>query len=181
MGSWAHEWGGTSVPRASLLTLGKSANIYVSASLFVNEDTMVHISKANGRTYEVPLVKFQSRYQCRATITNTSCSYQWKWKLLSHVRLCDPLDYTVHGMLQARILEWVAVPFSRGSSWPRDRIHHCQDQMLPPLSCEGMLEAIAPCWCLLSCNCSCFASSRPGFLNLCTGFILYLLILCGGR
>ena len=123
MGSWAHEWGGTSVPRASLLTLGKSANIYVSASLFVNEDTMVHISKANGRTYEVPLVKFQSRYQCRATITNTSCSYQWKWKLLSHVRLCDPLDYTVHGMLQARILEWVAVPFSRGSSQPRDRSH----------------------------------------------------------
>ena len=27
--------------------------------------------------------------------------------------LCDPMDYTVHGILQARILEWVAVPFSR--------------------------------------------------------------------
>ena len=26
--------------------------------------------------------------------------------------LCDPMDYTVHGILQARILEWVAVPFS---------------------------------------------------------------------
>ena len=26
--------------------------------------------------------------------------------------LCDPVDYTVHGMLQARILEWVAFPFS---------------------------------------------------------------------
>ena len=35
--------------------------------------------------------------------------------------LCDPLDYTVHGILQARILEWVAFPFSRGSSQPRDR------------------------------------------------------------
>ena len=35
--------------------------------------------------------------------------------------LCDPLDYTIHGILQARILEWVAFPFSRGSSWPRDR------------------------------------------------------------
>ena len=33
--------------------------------------------------------------------------------------LCDPLDYTVHGILQARILEWVAFPFSRGSSQPR--------------------------------------------------------------
>ena len=27
--------------------------------------------------------------------------------------LCDPMDYTVHGILQARILEYVAVPFSR--------------------------------------------------------------------
>ena len=35
--------------------------------------------------------------------------------------LCDPMDYTVHGTLQARTLEWVAVPFSRVSSQPRDR------------------------------------------------------------
>ena len=35
--------------------------------------------------------------------------------------LCNPMDYTVHGILQARILEWVAFPFSRGSSQPRDR------------------------------------------------------------
>ena len=35
--------------------------------------------------------------------------------------LCDPLDYTVLGVLQARILEWIAFPFSRGSSQPRDR------------------------------------------------------------
>ena len=34
--------------------------------------------------------------------------------------LCDPLVYTVHGILQARILEWAAFPFSRGSSQPRD-------------------------------------------------------------
>ena len=30
--------------------------------------------------------------------------------------LCDPMDYTVHGILQARILEWVAFAFSRGLS-----------------------------------------------------------------
>ena len=34
--------------------------------------------------------------------------------------LWDPVDYKVHGLLQARILEWVAFPFSRGSSQPRD-------------------------------------------------------------
>ena len=33
--------------------------------------------------------------------------------------LCDPRDYTVHGILQARILQWVAFPFSRGLSQPR--------------------------------------------------------------
>ena len=40
-----------------------------------------------------------------------------QWRLI----LRDPMDYTVHGILQARILEWVAFPFSRGSSQPRDR------------------------------------------------------------
>ena len=40
--------------------------------------------------------------------------------------LCDPMDCSppgssVHGLLQARILEWVAIPFSRGSSWLKDR------------------------------------------------------------
>ena len=37
------------------------------------------------------------------------------------VWLCDHKDYTVHGILQARILEWVVFPFSRGSSQPRDQ------------------------------------------------------------
>ena len=36
--------------------------------------------------------------------------------------LCDPMDHTVHGILQDRTLEWVADPFSRVSSQPRDRI-----------------------------------------------------------
>ena len=44
----------------------------------------------------------------------------------SVLSLCDPKDCSpsgssVHGILQARILEWVAIPFSRGSSWLRDQ------------------------------------------------------------
>ena len=40
--------------------------------------------------------------------------------------LCDPVDcnllgFSVHGILQARILEWIAISFARGSSRPRDR------------------------------------------------------------
>ena len=34
---------------------------------------------------------------------------------------CSPPDSSVHGIFQARILEWVAISFSRGSSWTRDR------------------------------------------------------------
>ena len=58
--------------------------------------------------------------------------WSWGWNmcakpLQSCPTLCDPMDYilldfSVHGILQARILEWVAMPFSRGSSWYRDQI-----------------------------------------------------------
>ena len=44
-----------------------------------------------------------------------------KWKVAqSCPTLCDSMDYIVHGILLARILECVAVPFSRGSSQPKD-------------------------------------------------------------
>ena len=39
----------------------------------------------------------------------------------SYPALCNPMGYTVHGILQARILEWVVFPFSRGYSQPRDQ------------------------------------------------------------
>ena len=44
----------------------------------------------------------------------------------SCLTLCNPMDYnspgsSVHGILQAKILEWVAISFSRGSSQPRDQ------------------------------------------------------------
>ena len=43
--------------------------------------------------------------------------HEGKGKLLSRVLLCN---FIVHGILQARILEWVVIPFSRGSSQPRE-------------------------------------------------------------
>ena len=69
----------------------------------------------------------QPSYQYKITNSDDSwddtIKYEWvsKWvKLL----ICDPMDcsppgFWVHGILQARILEWVAVSFSRGSSQPR--------------------------------------------------------------
>ena len=52
--------------------------------------------------------------------------------------LCNPMAYTVHGILQARIPEWVAVPFSRGSSQPMDwtQVRHCR-RILYQLSHQG--------------------------------------------
>ena len=47
--------------------------------------------------------------------------------------LCNPMDYTVHGILLARILEWVAVPFSRGSSQPRSPILQVDSLPAEPL------------------------------------------------
>ena len=56
--------------------------------------------------------------------------------LQSGPTLCNPMDCSppgscLHGILLARILEWVATPFSRGSSQPRDR------SRLPDISCIG--------------------------------------------
>ena len=58
--------------------------------------------------------------------------------------LCDPVDYSppdfsVHGILQARILEWVAMPSSRGSSRPRvqTRVSSSLPSFCPnPLCCS---------------------------------------------
>ena len=57
-----------------------------------------------------------------------------------YLTFCDPVDYSptgssLHGILQARILEWVAMSFSRGSSRPADRTH---------ISCIG--SRILHCW-----------------------------------
>ena len=53
-------------------------------------------------------------------------SEKWKWVAQSCPTLCDTMDCSLpgsslHGIFQTRVLEWVAISFSRGSSWPRDR------------------------------------------------------------
>ena len=59
------------------------------------------------------------------TITYTLCIYSYIHTYLqSCLTLCNSLDYSppgssVHGILQEKILEWVVIPFSSGSSWPQ--------------------------------------------------------------
>ena len=65
------------------------------------------------------------------------CSFVWLF--------CDPMERklsgsSVHGILQARTLECVAMPSSRGSSWPRDQTHisyvSCTGKRLPYHHCH---------------------------------------------
>ena len=62
--------------------------------------------------------QFWTTFSCSNYLTVPK-TQKWKCYLLSHVRLCV-IPWSVHGILQARILEWVAIPFFRGSSRPRD-------------------------------------------------------------
>ena len=68
-----------------------------------------------------------------------------KW--LSRARLCDPMDCSlpcssVHGIFQARVLERVAISFSRGSSWPRDgtRVSHIVSRRFTVWATREVLE-----------------------------------------
>ena len=54
------------------------------------------------------------------------CLEKWKWSCLVVSNSLWPMDCNLssssdHGIFQARVLEWVAISFSRGSSWPRAR------------------------------------------------------------
>ena len=116
--------------------------------------------------------------------------------------LCDPVDCSllgssVPGIFQARILEWIAIPFSKGSSQPRDQtqasctaggfyttwailhaariVDTCRPQSPSPLT------PVSPPWC--PCICSlhlclyfCFADVFVCTICLDSGFHIYVLI-----
>ena len=53
--------------------------------------------------------------------SNVACNRKSNESILCNPMDCSPPGSSLHGILQARILEWVAISFSRGSSQPRDR------------------------------------------------------------
>ena len=70
--------------------------------------------------------------------------------------LCGPMDHSlpgssIHGISQARILEWVAISLSRGSSQPRDRTHICYVFCI----CRQILLPSGPKWRAAARECSC--------------------------
>ena len=82
-------------------------------------------------TFKIKVLNWQKtadiHIMIKRLMSRNTC-FMWKVKVLVTQLcpiLCDPKDNTppgssAHGILQARILEWVAIPFSRGSSWSRD-------------------------------------------------------------
>jgi len=65
-------------------------------------------------------------------------------RLLCNPRNCNPRGSSVYGIIQTRILEWVAIPSSRGLSWAKDQTHilHWQMDSLPTVT---PLQFIGPC------------------------------------
>ena len=106
--------------------------IFLLNSSFINIENIwnVFVSEIDAFAYTsilvtcspVPLV-----YVCvwtNAILSQSVCAC-----VFSHIWLCNPKDCSppgssVHGIRQARILEWVAISSSSGSSWPRDWTHH---------------------------------------------------------
>ena len=64
------------------------------------------------------------------------CTFNCVWLFCNPWTVCNPLGSSVHGIIQTRILEWVAIPFSRGLSWARHQSHilHWQMDSLPTVT-----------------------------------------------
>ena len=75
--------------------------------------------------YHSKSTRFWYQFEILQSSITLDILYECVLSHFSHVSLCDPKDYSplgpsIHGILQARVLEWVAIPFSRVSSQSKD-------------------------------------------------------------
>ena len=94
-------------------------SIYLSLFFFAGWGVGAHLRACEILVPQSRIELHPLQWKCRVFTTRIVLS-------LSRVRLCDLMDYSppgscVHGFLQARTLEWVAISSARGSSQPRDR------------------------------------------------------------
>ena len=103
--------------------------------LLKDDDTLPVQSKTQSGKQQLTLTKWITpEYKNYSFLLNSfyviATKWRWYFKNIplkvkvaqSCLTLCDPIDYIVNGILQARILEWVTFPVSRGSSQPKDQI-----------------------------------------------------------
>ena len=86
---------------------------------------LVFIICSNRFLSKLLICYLKNKQACHPADTFVDCKYFW-YILQSCPTLCDPMDCSlsgssVHGIFQARVLEWIAISFSRGSSRPRNR------------------------------------------------------------
>ena len=91
----------------------------MSVDRWTDKENGVHLDSG------IPLSHTKEQNNASCSNFDGSRDYHTKWSKSVKVAqscliLCDPIDYTVHGVLQATILEWVAFPFCRGSFQLRD-------------------------------------------------------------
>ena len=104
---------------------------------FLSSRIIITIKLNMERLNEITKDQRTNRAWCMKVIVTQSC-----------LTVRNPMDSTVQGILQARTLEWVALPFSRGSSQPRDwiQVSHICGRILYQLSHKGsprILEWVA--------------------------------------
>ena len=126
--------------------------------------------------YQRPKFKSWNSKTCRKNISVSLCklaSCHFFFKVIqSCLTLCDPMDHTVHGILQARILEWVAFPFSKGSSNPG--LPYCR-QILYQLSHKGSPKLLE--WVAYSFSSRSFQPRNwTGLSCIASGFFTYWII-----
>ena len=93
---------------------------------YVSDDYTLFFSWARGAPFQslLLLLDLVSAASCYVMGLITFVTILWESEVKgaqSCPTLRDRMDCALHGILRARILEWVAVPFSRGSSQPRDQ------------------------------------------------------------
>ena len=124
----------------------ESLGFHVKSQIFVYLQTWTSITIEVYSNVKLYLCKRISKIRRKSVRSRKMCFRAIRSReaydsvcVLSNVWLCDPMDCSppgssVHGILKARILEWVAMPYSRGSFRPRD-----QTRLLCLLPCRQIL------------------------------------------
>ena len=114
--------------------------IHVIIIFFFSQQTFLRIFlKKKGSIGAIPDMSLQSEATNIWKVYNCKCFECWTKSLQLCLTLCNPVDCTlpgssVHGILQARILEWIAISFSSGSSWSRI------EPMSPTMQADSLLS-----------------------------------------
>ena len=126
----------------------------VESPMMTKSEWQLFLLSPSSTLYPFSLFMLYQQQQCFALTISIECKVNVVVCLVakSSPTLCDPLDCSlpgssVHGISQARILEWVGISFSRGSSWLRDWTHiFCIGRQIP--YCREAPELMTEVHCL---------------------------------